>query len=518
MDDLADPYVMPQENGNRIDARSLLIRRPGTVRACGVASTHPSLDFTARRWTSEDLDRANHPHDLGPSKRVWLNLDVAQTGSGPGRADRVPSPSTSSSPVRSHAQLPGNRLSSMPGGCFIHCVVEPDDPRSEFRLSRSRRSSYPWTLAENVASLIRARRCASAWRRRVELRKSMTIETTTAGPPITAAASKLVLPEAPAELRASLEAGNAIAWYEQVEIPTYEPHDPSTFPMYLDQRVYQGSSGRVYPLPFTERIDSEPTMRRWNAVHIENRVHPRDDPSRARRADPRRATTRRRLRLLLPQQRHQACARRARRSVDERRRRVQLAAAPSTGDVPPRRIDDRDTTTTAASRCGAATTTRSHGCGARTACICARTARPSGSTCASTTARVCRRHSSGGRTSPCASTTTISPSSPRTCATSPTTRAVRSPLPASRRPVLRRRLSGASARDARRRPHRLLPEHPGAHVVHGRRHRSRVLRRIRPRGRGWFRALGGSSHRSGQEAVDVGQCAVRPGLGSSAHR
>lgn len=81
---------------------------------------------------------------------------------------------------------------------------------------------------------------------------------------------KLVLPKAPAELRASLEAGNAIAWYESVEMLTYEPSDPATFPMYLDRRVYQGSSGRVYPLPFTERIESAPTLRRWNAIHVEN--------------------------------------------------------------------------------------------------------------------------------------------------------------------------------------------------------------------------------------------------------
>jgi tetratricopeptide (TPR) repeat protein len=98
----------------------------------------------------------------------------------------------------------------------------------------------------------------------------MTIETT-APPAVAAATVPFVLPEAPPELRASLEAGKAIAWYEPVEIPTYEPQDASTFPMYLDQRVYQGSSGRVYPLPFTERIDSAPSTHRWNAVHIENR-------------------------------------------------------------------------------------------------------------------------------------------------------------------------------------------------------------------------------------------------------
>ncbi|MCS3443232.1 DUF5107 domain-containing protein [Microbacterium phyllosphaerae] len=82
--------------------------------------------------------------------------------------------------------------------------------------------------------------------------------------------AELVLPDVPAPLRADLDAGRAVAWYEAVEIDTYEPDAPSTYPMYLDQRVYQGSSGRVYPMPFIERIASAPVRRRWNAVHIEN--------------------------------------------------------------------------------------------------------------------------------------------------------------------------------------------------------------------------------------------------------
>jgi hypothetical protein len=41
---------------------------------------------------------------------------------------------------------------------------------------------------------------------------------------------------------------------ETVVLPTYEPHWPDRNPMFLEKRVYQGSSGRVYPLPFTDRI------------------------------------------------------------------------------------------------------------------------------------------------------------------------------------------------------------------------------------------------------------------------
>lgn len=40
--------------------------------------------------------------------------------------------------------------------------------------------------------------------------------------------------------------------------------------MFLEKRVYQGSSGRVYPLPFYDRIAEEPVPHEWEAVFIEN--------------------------------------------------------------------------------------------------------------------------------------------------------------------------------------------------------------------------------------------------------
>ncbi len=41
--------------------------------------------------------------------------------------------------------------------------------------------------------------------------------------------------------------------------------------MFFEHRVYQGSSGRVYPIPFIDRIESEPQPRAWDAIHLENR-------------------------------------------------------------------------------------------------------------------------------------------------------------------------------------------------------------------------------------------------------
>ena len=55
-----------------------------------------------------------------------------------------------------------------------------------------------------------------------------------------------------------------------ITLPTYLPAAPDKNPMFLEQRVYQGSSGKVYPLPFTDRIAEKPVDRKWQAIWIEN--------------------------------------------------------------------------------------------------------------------------------------------------------------------------------------------------------------------------------------------------------
>jgi tetratricopeptide (TPR) repeat protein len=60
------------------------------------------------------------------------------------------------------------------------------------------------------------------------------------------------------------------AWHDQVIIPTYPQQTPERSPMFLEKRVYQGSSGRVYPNPVTDRVSDEKTERSWQAIHLEN--------------------------------------------------------------------------------------------------------------------------------------------------------------------------------------------------------------------------------------------------------
>ncbi|MDN3241477.1 DUF5107 domain-containing protein [Glycomyces tritici] len=79
-------------------------------------------------------------------------------------------------------------------------------------------------------------------------------------------ASRIVLPHAPDKL-----ADRPVkAWREPVAIDSYAPAAPDRYPAYLDQRVYQGSSGAVYPLPFIDAVAREKAPRDWDAIHLEN--------------------------------------------------------------------------------------------------------------------------------------------------------------------------------------------------------------------------------------------------------
>ena len=60
------------------------------------------------------------------------------------------------------------------------------------------------------------------------------------------------------------------AWVEAVVIPTYGIGKPEKNPIFLEKRVYQGSSGAVYPHPVIEKILDEKTDVTYQAVYIEN--------------------------------------------------------------------------------------------------------------------------------------------------------------------------------------------------------------------------------------------------------
>ena len=60
------------------------------------------------------------------------------------------------------------------------------------------------------------------------------------------------------------------AWRETVVIPTYEVGKMEKAPMFMEKRVYQGSSGVVYPYPVIEKVSDEKTDKEWQAIWLEN--------------------------------------------------------------------------------------------------------------------------------------------------------------------------------------------------------------------------------------------------------
>ncbi len=66
------------------------------------------------------------------------------------------------------------------------------------------------------------------------------------------------------------QTNSVTAWEATVTIPTYEIGQPDKNPMFLEKRVYQGSSGVVYPHPIIERVFDEKVDKDYTAVFMEN--------------------------------------------------------------------------------------------------------------------------------------------------------------------------------------------------------------------------------------------------------
>ncbi|WP_210479455.1 glycoside hydrolase family 2 TIM barrel-domain containing protein [Naasia sp. SYSU D00948] len=82
VDDLAVPYVVPQENGTRGGVTELVLAgAAGVVRA---RSADP-LHLNVSRYAPHELEQADHWWELPPSERTIVHLDVAHRGVGTGR-------------------------------------------------------------------------------------------------------------------------------------------------------------------------------------------------------------------------------------------------------------------------------------------------------------------------------------------------------------------------------------------------------------------------------------------------
>ena len=79
VDDLYVPYVYPQDNGNRTDVRWVSLTN---TRGMGLLAVMPCLNFSAHRFSTEDIEKALHTCDLTPRDEITLNLDYRHQGLG----------------------------------------------------------------------------------------------------------------------------------------------------------------------------------------------------------------------------------------------------------------------------------------------------------------------------------------------------------------------------------------------------------------------------------------------------
>ena len=66
------------------------------------------------------------------------------------------------------------------------------------------------------------------------------------------------------------QSSSVTAVREPLTLPTYPVGRPETHPMFFDKRVYQGSSGKVYPVPFIDKVRDEPEPVTYRSVRLEN--------------------------------------------------------------------------------------------------------------------------------------------------------------------------------------------------------------------------------------------------------
>ena len=57
---------------------------------------------------------------------------------------------------------------------------------------------------------------------------------------------------------------------ESINIPTYGLGEPEKNPLFFEKRVYQGSCGKVYPVPFIDKVFDTPEDQSYDSVRLEN--------------------------------------------------------------------------------------------------------------------------------------------------------------------------------------------------------------------------------------------------------
>jgi beta-galactosidase len=76
-----EPYVVPQENGNRTDVRWMYLYHPSSKDGLLIVADS-LLSMSAWPYTEENISKAKHTTDLKPAGFITLNIDLIQMGVG----------------------------------------------------------------------------------------------------------------------------------------------------------------------------------------------------------------------------------------------------------------------------------------------------------------------------------------------------------------------------------------------------------------------------------------------------
>ena len=63
---------------------------------------------------------------------------------------------------------------------------------------------------------------------------------------------------------------DVILKHEPMTIPTYVPYAANTLPFFLEKKAYQGATGRIYPVPYTDRLSNKPVDKEYDSYTLEN--------------------------------------------------------------------------------------------------------------------------------------------------------------------------------------------------------------------------------------------------------
>jgi hypothetical protein len=80
VDEQYEPYVMPQENGNKTDVRWVALTNEVGVGLLAVGE--PLLNVSAHHFSTTNLTEAKHTYELERQDEITLNLDYRQAGLG----------------------------------------------------------------------------------------------------------------------------------------------------------------------------------------------------------------------------------------------------------------------------------------------------------------------------------------------------------------------------------------------------------------------------------------------------